>query len=176
VLLWISVVGCNPVAQNYLDAASLIPAQHLALVREIEITHEDHASVSTTTGRVSLPPQKNDKRLYHLSHEFEHLVFHANGQDLQFHWATWFWWSNVPRGQLSGSTARVLAAGDWWQAAQEDAADSYAALFTGDPLDPDRRAWLCEQVDGLARLAGCGAATVSEAQVEPRVHAQRGCR
>ena len=56
---------------------------------------------------------------------------------------------------LSGYTARVLAAGDWWQAAKEDAADSYAALFTGEPLDADRRNWLCEQVDGLAEVAAC---------------------
>jgi hypothetical protein len=155
VLLWISVVGCNPVAQNYLAAASIVPPTHLALVREIEITHEDHASVTPGVGRISLPARRDDRLLYHFSHEVGHLVFHANDQDLQFRWAAWFWWSNVPRGQLSGYTARVLAAGDWWQAAKEDTADSYAALFTGDPLDPERRAWLCEQVDGLAELAAC---------------------
>jgi hypothetical protein len=49
----------------------------------------------------------------------------------------------------------VLATEDWWQAAKEDAADSSAALLTGDPLDPDRRAWLCRQVEGLADLPGC---------------------
>ena len=46
-------------------------------------------------------------------------------------------------------------AGGWQQAAKEDMADSYAALFTGDPLDPDRRTWLCEQVDGLASVPAC---------------------
>jgi hypothetical protein len=71
---------------------------------------------------------------------------------------------NVPRGQLSGYTARVPAAANWWQAAKEDAVDSYAALFTGDPLDPDRHAWLCQQVDELVELEGC---VVASAAIRP---------
>ena len=42
-----------------------------------------------------------------------------------------------------------------WDAAKDDAAYSYVALFTGEPLDPDRRVWLCEQVDGLAAVPAC---------------------
>ncbi len=69
-------------------------------------------------------------------------------------WAGHFWW-DTPQGQISGYITRVLAVGDWWQAAKEDAAASYAALFTGDRLDPGRRAWLCDQVDGLATVPAC---------------------
>ena len=47
-------MGCNPVAQNYLDAASAVLAQHLALVREIEITRADHAYATYPLGRISL--------------------------------------------------------------------------------------------------------------------------
>jgi hypothetical protein len=165
------VLGCNPVAQNYLQTASAVPTQHLALVREIEITHADHAYATSDLGRISLPARRDDRLLYYFSHEVGHLIFRANDQDLQFRWASWFWWGNVPRSQLSGYFARVLAAGDWWQAAQEDAAESYAALFTGDPLGPDRRAWLCEQVEGLAELQGCVAASESI-----RVGAPAPCR
>lgn len=127
-LLWIGVVGCNPVAQIYLDAASLVPAQHPALVREIEITNEDHAYVTYNLGRISLPSRRDDRRLYHVAREVGHLVFYENDYDLQFRWAAWFWWGNVPRGQLSGYTARVLAEGDWWTAAKEDVADKASAF------------------------------------------------
>jgi hypothetical protein len=54
-LLWTTVLGCNPVAQNYFDAASVVPTQHLELVREIEITHADHAYATYDSGRISLP-------------------------------------------------------------------------------------------------------------------------
>jgi hypothetical protein len=140
----------------------MIPPQHLALVREIEITHEDHASVSVTSGRVSLPPQRNDRRLYYLSHEVGHLLMAANDHELQFRWAAWFWWGNMPSGQLGGYSARILPERGWWQAAREDAADSYAALFIGAELDPDRRVWLCEQVDGLAGVPGCSLSDMVE--------------
>jgi hypothetical protein len=99
--------------------------------------------------------RRDDRLKYYFTHEIGHLVFSANDQALQFRWAAWFWSGNVPRGQLSGYSARVLAAGDWWQAAKEDAADSYAAMFTGDPLDTGRRSWLCIHVDGLATLLAC---------------------
>jgi hypothetical protein len=97
-LLWITVLGCNPVAQNYLDAASAVPAQHLALVREIEITHADHAYATYDLGRISLPARRDDKLVYHFTHEVGHLVFSADAQALQFRWGAWFRWGNVPRG------------------------------------------------------------------------------
>jgi hypothetical protein len=50
----------------------------------------------------------------------------------------------VPRGPATGGGPT-----------KEDVADLDAALFTGDPLGPDRRAWLGEQVHGLADLPGC---------------------
>ena len=146
--------GLQPGAQNYLDAASAVPPQHLALIREIEIRHEDHALATYALGRLSLPARRNDRLLYHFAHEVGHLVFYAEDEALMDRWAGRFWWE-TPRGQLGGYPARVLAAGDWWQAAKEDAADSCAELFTGEPLDADRRNWLCEQVDGLAEVAAC---------------------
>jgi hypothetical protein len=111
------VLGCNPVAQNYLDAAAMVPPQHLALVREIEISHADHAYATYDSGWISLPARRDDRLIYHFTHEVGHLVFYANDQDLMFAWIAWFWWHNVPSGTLSGYTSRVLAEGDWWQAA-----------------------------------------------------------
>ena len=148
-LLSVTVVWCDPAAQQYADAAAAVPPEHWRLVKTVAIWRQDDGAttIGAHPGHMYLPEERWDWALWH---EVGHLVGERDGRRAGQVWALVAWSGNRPRWTTPTDYAETDA--------REDLAESYAAYIAGELSDccPERAALLVDLVPELARYAGHG--------------------
>ena len=148
-LLSVTVVWCDPAAQQYAEAAAAVPSEHWRLVKAVSVWRQDGADVTIGAhpGHVSLPA---DRDAWALWHEVGHLVGERDGRRAGQVWSLVAWHEGRPLWPTPTDYAETDA--------REDLAESYAAFIAGELADccPQRAALLVDLVPELAGYEGRG--------------------
>lgn len=143
-LLYVSVLFCDPVAQQYTDAASTVPPEHWQLIKWVGIQDAPTGRASPD-GVVLLPYERKGGVL---RHEVGHMVAYSNDHELGRLFELIFWYEGQPRWRTPTRYARKSPA--------EDFAESYRFFIEGRLAGccPERARWLRERVPYLAEYEG----------------------
>ena len=143
-LLYVSVIFCDPAAQQYAEAAATVPPEHWRLVKWVGLQYAPHGSASPD-GLVFLPSQRKDSAL---RHEVGHMVAYAKDEELGDLFELIFWQDDQPRWRTATSYARKSPA--------EDFAESYRTFIEGRLQEccPERARWMRNVVPGLVEYEG----------------------
>jgi hypothetical protein len=142
------VLCCDPLAQQYADAAAAVPPGHWQLVRRVLIlpADADHGT-ATSDGTIELPPIR---RVIVLHHEVGHLIGWVGESERLRQWEAVAWSDGRPRWRLPSRYAGTNA--------QEDFAESYAFFLEGwlGECCEQRALLLREMLPELERYEGAG--------------------
>jgi hypothetical protein len=129
-LLGIAVIGCNPLAQQYLQPLARIDQRFRALVRSIEISEDHPTGKSYSDGRIRLPAERHDGQA---AHEVGHLIGWAHDRRLLKAFEQRWW----PHGKARGEPSSDYGAR---HGAAEDFPETFRRLWRGDRTP--RTEWL----------------------------------
>ena len=159
-LLGVAVLGCDPGAAAYQEAAQRIPPEHWRLVPAVrlwtgggrscypgdESLNPAACAPLAPAGGIVLPRQRSDATLLH---EVGHIVAAVDNWALQRAWQEALWPTGLPLpgARMPDYAAKLWQRGEHDRARREDFADVYRFQIEGALNDyPERAAWFAAEL------------------------------